>query len=44
MKLKKEDQHIDASILHRRGNEIIAGGRGRVRPERERGGKSRDRN
>jgi hypothetical protein len=33
---KKEDQTVDASILHRRGNKIITGGRGRERPGRER--------
>jgi hypothetical protein len=26
---KKEDQSVDASILHRRGNKIITGSRGR---------------
>ena len=33
MKLKKkEDQSVDASVLHRRGNKIITGGRGWERP------------
>jgi hypothetical protein len=36
MKLnKKEDQSVDASILLRRGNKIITGGRGRKGPGRE---------
>ena len=26
MKLKKEDQHMDASVLLRRGNKILTGG------------------
>jgi hypothetical protein len=40
---KKEDQSVDASILHRRGNKIITGCRGREGPrrEREQGGKKR---
>ena len=39
MKLeKKEDQSVNASILLRRENKIITGGRGRERPGRERGG------
>jgi hypothetical protein len=39
MQLKKEkDQSVDASILHRTGNKIIAGGRGREGPGRERRG------
>jgi hypothetical protein len=39
MKLnKKEDQSMDASILLRRGNKIITGGRGRKGPGRERRG------
>ena len=39
----KEKQIVDASILLRRGNEIIMGGRGREGPgkERERGGKKK---
>ena len=33
MKLKrKEDQRVDASVLLRRGNKIIMGGRGREEP------------
>jgi hypothetical protein len=32
MKLKKEDQSMDASGLLRRGNKIIIGGRGREGP------------
>ena len=35
---KKEDQSVDASVLLRRGNNIILGGRGRKGPGRERGG------
>jgi len=36
MKLnKREDQGVDASILLRRGNKIIMGGRGREGPWRE---------
>jgi hypothetical protein len=38
MKLKKEDQPVDASILLRRRNKIITGSRGREGPGRERGG------
>jgi hypothetical protein len=34
---KKEEQSVNASILHRRGNKIITGGRERGGPERERG-------
>jgi hypothetical protein len=37
MKLKKEDQSVDASVLLRRGNKIIMGGRRREGPWRERG-------
>jgi hypothetical protein len=33
---KKEDQTVDVSILHRRGNKIITRGRGRKGTERER--------
>jgi hypothetical protein len=38
---KKEDQSVDASILHKRRNKIITRGRGRTAPGRERkeGGK-----
>jgi hypothetical protein len=32
---KKEDQSVDASILHRRGNKLITQGRGRKRPGRQ---------
>jgi hypothetical protein len=40
MKLKKkEEQSVNASILHRRGNKIIIGGRGREGPGREIGGR-----
>jgi hypothetical protein len=36
MKLKKkEDQSLDVSILHRRRNKIITGGRGREGPGKE---------
>jgi len=38
MKLKKEDQSVDASILLRRGNKIITGSKGREESGRERGG------
>jgi hypothetical protein len=42
MKLKKrEDQSVDASVLLRKGNKIIMGGRGREDPEREREGKGK---
>ena len=34
---KKKAQSVDASILHRRGNKIITGGRGREGPGRKRG-------
>jgi hypothetical protein len=38
MKLKKkEDQSVGASVLLRRGNKVIMGGRGREGPLRERG-------
>ena len=38
MQLKtKEDQSVDASILHRTGNKIITGSRGREEPGMERG-------
>jgi hypothetical protein len=33
---KKEDESVDASILHSRGSKIITGGRGREGPEKER--------
>jgi hypothetical protein len=35
MELKKEDQSVDALILHRRGNKIITESRGREGPRRE---------
>jgi hypothetical protein len=35
IELKKEDQSVDASILHRRGNKIITGGRGREGPGKQ---------
>ena len=35
---KKEDQSVDVSILHRRRNKIIAGGRNKKGVGRERGG------
>ena len=39
MKLnKKEDQSVDASVLLKRENKIIMGGRGREGSRRERGG------
>jgi hypothetical protein len=39
MKLnKKEDQSVDASVLLRRGNKIITGGRGREGPGQEKRG------
>ena len=38
MKLKKEDQSVDTSILLRRGNKISTGSGGREGPGRERGG------
>ena len=34
---KKEDQSVDAIILHRQRNKIITGGTGREGPWRERG-------
>jgi hypothetical protein len=34
---KKEDQSVDASILHRREKKIATGGRGRAEPGRKRG-------
>jgi hypothetical protein len=34
---KKEDQRVDASILHRMGNKIIIEGRGKEGTERDRG-------
>ena len=39
---KKEDQSVDASVLLRRGNKIIMGGRGREGTGRERGGGGRE--
>jgi hypothetical protein len=42
MELKnKEDQSVDASILHRRENKIITGGSGREESRRERGGEGK---
>jgi hypothetical protein len=39
MKLnKKEEQSVDTSILLRKGNKIIMGGRGRERPGKKKGG------
>jgi hypothetical protein len=38
MKLKKEDQRVDASVLLRRGNKIITGGRGWERLGRKKRG------
>lgn len=38
MQLKKEDQSVDASILHTMGNKIITEGGGREGLGRERGG------
>jgi hypothetical protein len=39
MKLKeKDDQSVDASILHRRGNKIITGAKAREGSRREKGG------
>jgi hypothetical protein len=35
---KKEDQSVDASVLLRRGNKIILGGRGREGLGKEKGG------
>jgi hypothetical protein len=40
MELKKEDQRMDSSILHRRENNIITGGRGK---EGERRGREKKR-
>jgi hypothetical protein len=38
MKLKKkQDQSVDASVLHRRGHKIIMRGRGREEPRKKRG-------
>jgi hypothetical protein len=34
---KKEHQNVDTSTLHRRGNKIITGGRGREGPGMEGG-------
>ena len=34
---KKEDQNVDASVLLRKGNKIITGGRGREGPGKENG-------
>jgi hypothetical protein len=41
MELKKENQNVDASILHKTGNKIITGERGREGPERERVGEEK---
>jgi hypothetical protein len=41
MKIKKEDQNVDASILIRRGK-IITGDRGTEIPQNERGGKEQN--
>jgi hypothetical protein len=39
MKFKKNnDESVDVSILHRRGNKIVTGGRRREKPGREREG------
>jgi hypothetical protein len=35
---KKEDQGVDASVLHRRGSKIIMGGKRREGPGRDREG------
>jgi hypothetical protein len=35
---KKESQSVDASILHRRGNKTVTGGRGKEGAQRKRGG------
>jgi hypothetical protein len=42
MTLKKEDQSVDASNLHRMENKIITRGRARKGPEMERGGGGQD--
>jgi hypothetical protein len=39
MKLKKEDQSVDVSVLLRKGNKTITEGRGREGPGRERKGR-----
>jgi hypothetical protein len=44
MQLKKEDQCVDASIVHRIGNKIITGARGREGPGRSRGGEEKKKN
>jgi hypothetical protein len=38
---KKEDQSVDASVLFRRGNKIINGGRGMETLKRERRGREK---
>jgi hypothetical protein len=38
MKLKKEDENVDTSLLLRKGKKIITGGRVKEGPEREGGG------
>jgi hypothetical protein len=44
MKLKKkEDQNVDASVLLRRGNKILMGGRGWEGHGKKRGGEGRKR-
>jgi hypothetical protein len=43
MKLKKEDQSEDVSVLLRRGNKIITGGWGWEGLERKRGGEEEKR-
>jgi hypothetical protein len=40
MKLKKEDQSVAASVLLRKGNTIIMGGRGYEGLRRKRGGEA----
>jgi hypothetical protein len=39
---KKEDQSVDASILLRRGNKVIIGGRKREEPGREKEGREKE--
>jgi hypothetical protein len=39
---KKEEQSMDASASLRRGKKIIMRGRGRERPDRDKGGGGRD--
>ena len=40
MKLKKEDQSVDASVLHRRGNKILTGGNMEIKYGTETEGKA----